>query len=454
MTVQIKKLNNSNLLDLSKWTPGQGDVDGFSLNGLYSESNRIYDTGPYGQSVLVWGTYPSGDNGADGGWNGSNVAIDNTKTYRYSVWMRRTSSSSGGTSYMGLYTNGTGNGATALHDGINQTNPYWDYRGTSWWNQNQWYLLVGHIQPASTAINSPPMADSGVWTKKGGKVSPLFGNIQWDCKFPSDATMASMRVYHFYCGDSTTRMQFYSPRIDLVDGNQPTIEHLLNIDLTNPSIKPEAIVYNDGTAQANSGNTSFKDHGELISVSSYTNGGSYTWTKPTNCTRVLVKVTGGGGGAAGYCESGGAGGYAEKLINVENLNQVTVTVGGGGSNTGYYAAAGDGGTSSFGSYVSASGGYGANRNISHTGGYAGGGSGGDINLYGGGGTGHSNSHSHCAVARGGGGYFGGPCGLNRTAAGSRIGQGAPGNGGAGGRTDENWAGSVGQAGCVIIWEYR
>lgn len=453
MTVQIKKLNNANLLDLSTWTPGQNTLTNFPINGTVAENNRVYDTGPYGQTVLVWGTYPTSTNDADGGWEGSHIYIDNTKMYRYSVWVRRTSSTSSGSSYLGLHSNGVGD-VYGLHDGVSQTNPYFDYRGVGFFSQNQWYLVVGHVWPANTPTGTPPSQDSGVWTKNGGKVSALQGNIPYDCRWSATTTTGMHRTYHFYCGDSTTRLQFYQPRIEIVDGNQPSIEHLLNTDLSNPSILPEAIIYNDGTTQATSGNTPTKDSGELISMSSYTTAGTYTWTRPTNCTRVLVRLVGGGGGAAGYCESGGAGGYSERLISVENVTNVTVTVGGGGSNSGYYAAAGDGGTSSFGTYMSATGGYGANRNISHTGGYGGSASGGDINLYGGGGTGHSNSHGHAATARGGRTYFGGSSGYNRPNNGSRVGPGAPGNGGPGGRTNEAWSGAVGQAGAVIIWEYR
>jgi len=453
MSVQLKKLNNLNLLNLSTWTPGQNTVDNFPINGTVAENNRIYDTGPYGQSVLVWGTYPTSTSDADGGWEGTHVFIDRTKLYRYSVWVRRISSTSGGTFYMGCHSNGADD-VLGLHDGVSNTNPYFDYRTTGFFSQNQWYLVVGHVFPTATAIGTAPHPDTGIWSKNGGKVSANIGNIPWDCKWSATATTGMHRTYHYYCGDSTTRLQFYSPRIELVDGNQPTIEHLLNVDLTSPAVLPEAIVYNDGTVQATSGNTMSKDHGEMISMSSWTSAGTYTWIRPTNCSRVLVKVVGGGGGAAGYCESGGGGGYAEKLINVEQVSTVTVTVGGGGSNTGYYAAGGDGGTSSFGSYVSASGGYGSNRNLSHTGGYGGNGSGGDINLYGGTGTGHSNSHSHAATARGGSSYFGGASGFNRNSSGSMVGTAAPGVGGPGGRTNDNWAGGVGTAGAVFIWEYR
>jgi hypothetical protein len=35
------------------------------------------------------------------------------------------------------------------------------------------------------------------------------------------------RTYHYYCADATTRLQFAYPRIDLVDGTEPSIQELV-----------------------------------------------------------------------------------------------------------------------------------------------------------------------------------------------------------------------------------
>lgn len=214
------------------------------------------------------------------------------------------------------------------------------------------------------------------------------------------------------------------------------------------------VTFSDGTTQTTKFDTT-NDLGSLLSISSYTSAGTFTWTKPAGCSKVTVRVVGGGGGAAGYCESGGAGGYSEKTIDVSAVSTVTVTVGGGGGAVGYYAAAGDGGTSSFGAYCSATGGYGANRNWSHTGGAGGAGSAGDINLYGGTGTGHGNSMGHGALGRGGSSFYGGAPGNNRAANTGKVGPGAPGCGGPGNRTnDGSPAGGTGTPGAVIVWEYK
>ncbi len=211
--------------------------------------------------------------------------------------------------------------------------------------------------------------------------------------------------------------------------------------------------FSDGTTQTTKFDATM-DNGYLLSIQTFT--GSGTWTKPAGCEKVLVKVVGGGGGAAGYCESGGGGGYAEKTIMVDSVSTVSVTVGGGGNSVGYYTSASDGGTSSFGSYVSASGGYGANRNYSHTGGHGGVGYKGDLNLHGGDGTGHTNHGGHFPAGNGGGTYFGGSACVSRATTSTKLSNGAPGTGGPGGRTNDGGSGSgqaYGENGIVIVYNY-
>lgn len=215
----------------------------------------------------------------------------------------------------------------------------------------------------------------------------------------------------------------------------------------------QGITYSDGSTRATG---KVLDTGGLINIKSYQGVGTFTWTKPVGCTTVLVKVIGGGGGACGYCESGGAGGYAEKVIDLTGVNTVTVTVGGGGASVAYYAAAGNGGTSSFGSYCSATGGYGANQNSSHSGGIGGIGSGGTVNLYGGTGTGHANTSGHWPGGLGGATYLGGSGTVSRPGVTTKLYSGSPGSGGPGSRTNDGAGGagvSNGETGAVIVYAY-
>jgi hypothetical protein len=458
MSIALDITGTSNLLGSSGWTVGTGScsVSGyptFNANQTTStENNRYVGTDPWGNSDIVWQSVPSGDGNADGGWNTDAFTISNTKLYRFSVWVRRTSSTGGGTFYFGCQSS-TG-AVNSLVDNTSQSNPYWTYIATSSLTQNQWYLYTGHIFPVGYPISNPH-PDSGVYTISGGRVSNNSGNTPNDCAWQSGTTTGTHRTYHYYCADSTTRLEFYDPRVDLCDGTEPSIQRLLQAPLKTNS---PGIIFSDGSKQYTS---VIGSDGALINVQSFTSSG--TWTKPSGCKKVLVKLVGGGGGAAGYCESGGAGGYAEGTFDVTGVSTVTVTVGGGGASVAYYAASGNGGTSSFGSYISASGGYGSNQNYSHSGGLGGIGSGGSVNVRGGGGNGHTNSVGSWSGGRGGQSYFGGSAGFIRNHGNisasylGKAGNGSPGAGGPGAQTDGSTAGGqiggYGENGIIIVYAY-
>lgn len=94
------------------------------------------------------------------------------------------------------------------------------------------------------------------------------------------------------------------------------------------------------------------------------NGGSFTWNKPTGCNRVYVICTGAGAGSASNDSSyrmfcGGAGGTAIGFYDVTSVSSVAVTTGSGSNGTrGTGSRPAQGGTSSFGSFCSATGGRG------------------------------------------------------------------------------------------------
>lgn len=131
-----------------------------------------------------------------------------------------------------------------------------------------------------------------------------------------------------------------------------------------------------------------------------------TWSKPSGVRTIMVTVTGAGGGGSGHCESGGAGGTAQRQVDVTNVSSVTVSVGNPGGGTNYSGCGGGGNSSSFGSYCSAGGGEGANCRQQHSGGVGGNGSGGSLNIYGGGGNGHGSHYSY-GNHTAGSSYFGG-----------------------------------------------
>jgi hypothetical protein len=192
--------------------------------------------------------------------------------------------------------------------------------------------------------------------------------------------------------------------------------------------------------------------GQLIHTATYTSNN--TWSKPSGTTFIEVELVGGGGGGIGEGEAGGAGGYAFKRVD-NPASSVSVTIGGGGDGRHYCQNAPGGGTTSFGGYVSASGGQGAHCS-GHRGGHGGIGSGGDVNFRGGGGSGHGGNQSgSCA---GGASYFGGAGPSGHSSSGRAyqwegLNHNPPGSGGTGGASGHG-AGADGVVGCVIVRSYK
>jgi len=173
---------------------------------------------------------------------------------------------------------------------------------------------------------------------------------------------------------------------------------------------------------------------------------THTWTKPEGVTVIRVQCQGSGASGNTSGKSGGAGGYSEKIIDVTNIVSETVTTGNsesGHNNSGH--------TSSFGSHLSATGGYNNSSNKSPyaatDGGYGGSGVGGDINSNGGGGNSAKAGDGGFAGAAS---YFGGGSSGQNT---SNKGTHPQAYGSAGAGCNNGYGSGTGQQGCVIVWEY-
>ncbi len=191
-------------------------------------------------------------------------------------------------------------------------------------------------------------------------------------------------------------------------------------------------------------------------IQSFTASGSFT--VPQGVSRVRVTVIGGGGAGGTDAQlpggGGGAGGRALRIISGLTPGAVIpVTVGAGGVASTSPADGSPGGTSSFGVYVSATGGQGGSggfANSAAAGGGGGGGAGGDVNIGGSFGT-----DSIVIAARGGDG--GGP-GAGRGTTGYATGMSALGFGGGGGGggsssttgTGSGASGGAGGPGLVLV----
>jgi len=204
-----------NLLNLDEWTIGAGGTATFSNNGQISENNREWGEGPNGKRVLLWKATPEGLSNNDGGWNGSPFPIDHNKMYRFTVWIKKTNSRDGVT-YLGCqYVNNL--------DGSYNNNPY--FFANKLPDINKWYLLVGYVHGSGD--------DSGL--SYGGVYDGITGLKVMDCydfKFPVNETVSVHRSYLYYDPNVNDRQYFYAPRVDLVNGNEPSVESLLGSSAT------------------------------------------------------------------------------------------------------------------------------------------------------------------------------------------------------------------------------
>ena len=86
-----KGIYNGNLLNYSTWVPGTtGGQTGFTADGTASENRIIWDVDPFGKIIPIWqaeGTDVTSND--DGGFVTPSINIDNTKLYRFSVWVKR-----------------------------------------------------------------------------------------------------------------------------------------------------------------------------------------------------------------------------------------------------------------------------------------------------------------------------------------------------------------------------
>jgi len=222
------------ILNSSNWVLGSGAITiaqhggstNFNLNGLTTENERVMGSDPWGNNVIVWETRPSGNSEADGGWNtGFTIPINSSKMYRFSVWVKRTTDDTSGYFYLGLYGAnkfGTNIGVLPMVGETPNTNPYFCARLVSSIQKDKWYLIVGHAHPYNSTATTASI-DSGIYDVIGNKVFPAT-----DFKWQEGNTITYHRAYHYYSTISTPRLQFFDPRVYLVDGLEPSIKDMLN----------------------------------------------------------------------------------------------------------------------------------------------------------------------------------------------------------------------------------
>ncbi|WP_299884403.1 DUF6443 domain-containing protein [uncultured Lacinutrix sp.] len=194
------------------WEAGNYTSSFFTRTGSNSENKIITGTTPFGDTDLLWECHNQDDNTVstlkpDGGWNTNFFTIDKTLGYRYTIWVKRTSSLTDGAAYHGT-------SYVSNLNGVEQSNPYF-------WAGNlpqldTWYLLVGIIHPYNYTGNDT--GASGVYDIQGNKV--LDGT---EFKWNANATVSRFRNYLYATEDINVKQYFYKPLLQRLDGGELTL---------------------------------------------------------------------------------------------------------------------------------------------------------------------------------------------------------------------------------------
>ena len=210
---------NTNLIHPENWVVGtQGSQPGFTKNGDSFENEIILFPNPWGRESKIWATLHNDISSAGDGGFVSSVPIDNTKTYRTSVWIRRENIGNGRT-YLGCRQTDS---VCSLTTGTLNTNPYNITRTRSELPamEDNWLLWVAYTHPHDYVGGVDPR--SGIYNLKGEKI-----NSGAEFKFIPTATYGGMRTYLYYSTSVDERHYWSDPRYEMVTDSTPSIEDLI-----------------------------------------------------------------------------------------------------------------------------------------------------------------------------------------------------------------------------------
>ena len=208
-----------NMLDLSSWIEGVGNTfdNGFKREGAESENVREPGSDPFGNSSIVWRGTPETLGGRHGGWYTPNIPIDHTKTYRLTVWVKKTTSNTGSTVFsFNAFNSGSTQQSLRLN-GTVRNNPVFFQADLP--ALDTWYLLVGFVHASS---HTGTQNEGRIYDAQGTEVAVLE-----DFKFTNQAIRIRHRV-NLYSGAIGDNQFHCSPSLFEVNNQEPTVAELLN----------------------------------------------------------------------------------------------------------------------------------------------------------------------------------------------------------------------------------
>ena len=214
--------------------PSWNEWSGNPNAGTQAETVAEIGEDPWGRTSLLF-ISRNNDVGSnfEGGWNSQVTSIDRTKEYRITFWVNVRKKGSNGTMYFGMYMNGGG----MIHrtTGNIQGNPYFSYPShtNSLFNEGEWLMLCFAIKPAGTSANWTQPSYTGAYRPDGTRIQIGSGglnggNTEGGGMFSSTTTTMQNRTYLYYSTDPSVEVDWFWPRMDVVEGNEPTPQEMLD----------------------------------------------------------------------------------------------------------------------------------------------------------------------------------------------------------------------------------
>ncbi len=230
----LQATGNNNLLDTSTWAVDTHDsCPGFNrAGGMYEQWRyvgglpdgsmgtiwkcwpQLYYNNAYGCDTYLTGGEPAGD--ADGGWNTDAISINSKKTYRFVVYVRREGGSTGYT-YLGC----GANTVRTMPSNTLDSNPYFSVGNVP--VDGNWYMIAGYVYP-ETWTGVAQQNKGGIWSCNTGQKIANGTDYIW----AAGATETIHRAFLYYAAVGCIQ-EFSWPRVDLCDGNEPTLDDLLSM---------------------------------------------------------------------------------------------------------------------------------------------------------------------------------------------------------------------------------
>jgi len=203
----------------TEWTVGTGSVGDWTAAGIVAENSRQILANPYGDNAVIWvGENIESALGFDGGYQRPIASVDPTKLYRVSFWLKKVDPTDGHILWQFW------NGVTRpiLGTSVNLNDIYYNSLSNF---PSEWVLFVTYIHPY-TATLSDAISAKGCYTTDGTKLSvdPI-NEFRW--KDASDTALYMREGFYNDPTDNNEEVHLWDPRVEVVDGTEPSIADLL-----------------------------------------------------------------------------------------------------------------------------------------------------------------------------------------------------------------------------------